>query len=497
VFGLLAALAFAGCAVGPDFKTPDAPKADRYTPEPLAAETASAPAKGGEAQHFALDRDIQGEWWSLYRSAPLDKLMARAIAANPTLEAAKAALTQASESAAAARGAFFPTVTGNASAEREKISSAAFGFPGFNSTFSVATASLNVSYPLDVFGGVRREVEAAEAAQDYQRFELVAAYLTLTSNVVTTAVAEASLRAQIGATEQIVDIETHQLEVLRGQLAAGGVSGSAVLAQETTLAQARATLPPLQKQLAQTRNRLASLAGGFPADDIGATFELDQMALPAELPLSLPSKLVAERPDIKAAESQLHQASAEVGVATANELPQISLSGSYGNTGTPAGSFLNPGVGIWSIGGSMAQTLFDAGTLLHKRRAAAAAFDQAAAQYRQTVLSAFEDVANALRALQSDADALAATVAAEQAASKNLDVSREQFKLGGINYTTLLDAEQAAQQTRIARIQAEAARFSDTAALFQALGGGWWNAKAGMFDTDKPDTVVTAAVSKE
>lgn len=488
----LSVIVAAGCAVGPDFTSPSVPKAAGYSADPLTSQTSAASIAGGEPQHFAPDKDIPAQWWSLYQSEGLNKLMARAIEASPTLEAAKAALRQADENASAQRGAFFPSITGNVSATREKVSTATFGFPGSVSLFSVSTASLNLSYPLDVFGGVRRQVEAADAAEDYQRYQLIVAYLTLTTNILTTAVAEASLRAQIAATQEIVDIESHELEVLRQQLSLGGVAGGAVLAQEATLAQVRATLPPLQKQLAQTRNRLAILAGRFPSEDIGATFDLAQLKLPEELPVSLPSKLVAQRPDIMAAEAQLHQASAEIGVATANELPQISLTGSFGNTGSPAGALLSPGIGVWSVGGSLAQKIFDGGTLIHERRAAVAAYDQAAAQYRSTVLSVFQDVADALRALQSDADALTASVAAEKAADKSLDLSRQQYQLGAINYTTLLSAEQTAQQARITRVQAQAARFSDTAALFYALGGGWWNAQAGTFDAAKPAPIAIA-----
>jgi NodT family efflux transporter outer membrane factor (OMF) lipoprotein len=490
--GIAMPLAVAGCAVGPDFKSPDAPKADGYTVEPLKPQTSSAGGAGGEAQRFVIDQDIPGQWWSLYHSEPLNKLIDQAIAASPTLDAAKAALRQAQENAAAARGSFFPSVTGNVSATREKISTSSFGFAGGSSLFSVGTAQLNLSYPLDVFGGIRRQVEGAEANEDYERYQLVTAYLTLTSNVVTTAIQEASLKAQIAATQQIVDIETDELKVLRQQLALGGVAGGAVLAQEATLAQARATLPPLQKQLAQTRNRLAALSGRFPDEDIGATFDLAQLKLPEYLPLSLPAKLVAQRPDIKAVEAQLHQASAQIGVATANELPQISITGSFGNSGSPAGALLNPGVGVWSIGGSLVQKVFDGGTLLQQRRAAVAAYDQAAAQYRSTVISVFQDVANALRALQSDADALAAADAADLAANKSLALSREQYRVGAITYTTLLNAEQLAQQAAVARVQAQAARYADTAVLFYALGGGWWNASAGMFDAEKPDPAAEA-----
>jgi len=484
---LALAVGLAGCAVGPDFKSPDAPKVDGYTVEKLKPETSTAVIHGGEAQRFISDLNIPGQWWSLYRSDALNRLISEAIENSPTLDAAKAALVEAHENAAAARGAFWPTVTGNVSATRQKISGAQFGAPDFGtSLFSVGTAELNVSYPLDVFGGIRRQVEAAEANEDFERYELAAAYITLTSNVVAAAVQEASLRAQIAATQKIVDIETDELKVLRQQLSLGGVAGGAVLAQEATLAQARTTLPPLQKQLDQTRNQLAALAGRLPNEDIGASFDLSALTLPQDLPLSLPSKLVEQRPDIRAADAQLHQASAEVGVALANEFPQISITGSFGNVGSPAGALLNPGVGIWSIGGSLAQKVFDGATLLHKERAAVAAFDQAAAQYRSTVIGAFQDVANAIRALQADADTLAAATAAEIAADKSLALSQEQYHLGAIPYTALLTAEQLAQQAAVTRAQAQAARYADTAALFQALGGGWWNAEAGVFETRKP-----------
>jgi NodT family efflux transporter outer membrane factor (OMF) lipoprotein len=487
VAGLLFAAGMAaGCTVGPDFLRPAAPDASGYTPEPLAAQTAQSGAEAGERQSFLSDRDIQAGWWQLYHCQPLDALMALALKSSPTLEAARATLREARENLYAQEGSFFPSLSSTVSATREKSSGAGFGSPGLSSLYSVSSASLSVSYTLDVFGGVRREVEASAAQADYERFELAASYLTLTANIVTAAVNEASLRAQIDATQQIVDIESHQLDVLQNQLALGGVAGSAVLAQQATLAQARASLPPLQKQLAQARNQLAVLAGRPPSDDIGTNFTLSALTLPTELPLSLPSRLVEQRPDIRAAEEQLHEASAEIGVATANMLPQITLTGSLGSTASPPGGLFTPGTGVWSLAGSLAQPIFEGGTLLHKKRAAVAAFDAASAQYRGTVLSAFQDVANAIRALQSDADALAADMAAEQAAGRSLALSQDQFKLGATTYTALLDAEQTYQQTRLTRVQAEAARFSDTAALFQALGGGWWNEAPAMLGDEPP-----------
>lgn len=464
-----------GCAVGPDFKRPAAPDTERFTQEALPAETTATDVAGGAVQRFHADRDIPADWWTLFHSKALDTLVADAIRANPSLDAAKATLRQAQENLYAGEGALFPTLSGNLSATREKFSTASFGIPGRSSLFSVSTASLNIAYPLDVFGGTRRQIESLAAQAEFEGYELEAAYLSLTTNVVLTTIQEASIRAQITATTEIVDAEAHQLDVLRHQFELGGIPGAAVLAQEATLAQARATLPPLQKQLAQARNQLAVLAGRLPSEGAGASFDLAALELPQDLPVSLPSKLVEQRPDIRASEAQLHSASAEIGVATANELPQINLTGSFGSTALPAGNLFSPGTGIWSVGGSLAQTIFDAGTLLHKQRAAVAAYDQAAASYRNIVLTAFQDVANALRALESDADAVNADVASERAAAKSLDVSRSQYQIGAITYVALLNAEQTYQQARISLVQAKANRYADTAALFQALGGGWWN----------------------
>jgi NodT family efflux transporter outer membrane factor (OMF) lipoprotein len=459
------------CAVGPDFLRPSVPQAAGYTPEKLAPQTAAADIHGGEAQRFVGDLDIPGQWWTLFHSQALTALVAQAIEANPSLDAAKAALREAQENVYAEQGALFPTVGATVSTEREKAGVA--GFPGASSIFSVHTADLSVSYPVDVFGGTRRQIEELVAQADDERFQLEAAYLTLTANVVTAAVTEASLRGQIAATMEIIEIETQELEVLQRQLALGGATKSAVLQQAATLAQERATLPVLQKQLAQERNLLADLAGRFPSQEVGETFELDGLELPQDLPVSLPSRLIEQRPDVRSSEALLHASSAAIGVAIANQLPQLTLSATFGSSSS--GALFSPGTGIWSAAASLSQTLFDAGALQHKKLAVVAAYDQSAAQYRSTVLAAFEDVANALRALQSDADALRAQLAAERAAADSLALAREQYRAGGIPYLSLLTAEQTYQQARISLVQAQASRFADTAALFQALGGGWWN----------------------
>ena len=483
--GALVALV-GGCTVGPDFARPAPPTVDGYTAEPLPDKTAAAAVSAGEAQHFARDLDIPGEWWTLFHSAELDRLIAKAFAANPNLGAAQAALRQARENVYAGEGAWFPTVSASTSATQERVSGAAFGIPG-SSTLGVTTAALNVAFNPDVFGGVRRQVESLQAQQDYQRFQLEATYLSLTANLVVAAITEASLRAQIAATEDIVTIESDQLRVLQSQFELGGQSKVAVLAQAATLAQTRATLPPLQKQLAQQRNQIAALIGGFPSQDQSEPFHLADLQLPTDLPVSLPSQLIEQRPDVRAAEAQLHSASANIGVALANELPQFSITGSVGSTSLGFDKLFSPGSLVWSIAGSAAQTLFDGGILLHRERAAVAAFDQSAEQYRATVIAAVQNVADALRALQSDADAVSAQATAVQTALDSLEISRGQFRAGAITYLSLLTAQQTYQAARVSLAQAQGNRYADTAALFQALGGGWWHRTDVAPPTQGPD----------
>jgi NodT family efflux transporter outer membrane factor (OMF) lipoprotein len=366
-------------------------------------------------------------------------------------------------------------LSANGSGQQQLASLASQGQAGGAIMYGVTAASLNISYSPDVFGGVRRQVESKEATAEFQRFQLEATYLTLTSNVVVAAINLASLQAQIDATKGIIAILNNSLTVVRRQLDLGGASRADVLAQEATLRQTQATLPPLEKQLAQQRNQLMRLVGRSPDQDRGESFDLARLKLPQELPLSLPSTLVEQRPDVRAAEAQLHAASANIGVAVANQMPQFTITGLLGLTSGGISSLLVPGSGVWSIGLGIAQTVFDGAALDHQRKAAIAAYEQAAAQYRGTVLSAFQDVANALRALQTDADTLRAQVAAEQTAAASLRLSEEQYQLGAVNYLILLNAQQTYQTAVINRLRAQAARYTDTAALFQALGGGWWN----------------------
>lgn len=472
---LVVVLGIGGCAVGPDFHPPAAPKDAGYYRGALPVRTASSRVLAGGAQYFHSGADLTGEWWTLFHSEPLDRMIDDALRANPDLVAAQAALREANENVYAEQGAMFPSVDLSFQPERARISGAAFGQPGLNETLSLTTASVNVSYAPDVFGGTRRQIESLAAQADDQRFQLEATYLTLTSNLVVAAVQEASLRGQIQATRDIIQLQTQQLDVVQRQFELGGAAKSDVLSQQATLTATEATLPPLQKQLAQTRDQLAALLGRFPNQQPAARFELTSLRLPTDLPVSLPSQLVAQRPDIRAAEATLHATSADVGVAIANELPQFSITGQYGSESLGFSGLFTSATAIWTIAGGITQKLFDAGQLLHKKRAAVAAFDQAAAQYRSTVIKAFQNVADSLHALQSDADALRAQATAEQTAAASLDLAEDQYRLGAIAYLTLADAQRTYQQARINLVQAQANRFADTAALFQALGGGWWH----------------------
>jgi NodT family efflux transporter outer membrane factor (OMF) lipoprotein len=478
VAALLCALSFAGCTVGPDFHKPEAPNVNTYTPAPLPEKTSTAPVAGGESQRFVFGEEIPNQWWTLFHSDALDRLIRTSIEKSPTLEAAQAALRQARENLVAQTGVIlFPAVDAQGSATREKFSGAAFGQPGQGTLLTLYNASVNVSYTLDIFGGGRRELEALRALVDYRSFQLEGAYITLTSNIVTAAVKEASLRSQIRATRDIIYAQKKQLEVVGQQFRLGGVSITDVLAQKAQLAQTRATLPPLEKELGQTGHLLAVLTGALPSEADLPEFMLDDLRLPQELPVSLPSLLVRQRPDIRASEALLHQASAQVGVATANLFPQINLTGNYGSETTRLGKLFDRGTSVWNLSAGLLQPLFHGGELTAKRRAAKAAYDQAAAQYRETVLLAFQNVADVLRALDSDAVALTAQAEAEAAAADTLTLTEKQFQLGAVSYLSLLNAERQYQQARILRIQAQALRFADTAALFQALGGGWWNRK--------------------
>ena len=476
------------CAVGPDFKAPEAPHDARFVAAgQLPLETAATALPGGEAQRFVDGQDIPGQWWTLFQSAQLNALIERALKNSPTLESAQAALRQAKEITAAQRGSYYPSVSGSLEAQRQKASGAAFGVPGFPASYfyNLDTAQVNVSYTLDVFGGTRRQVESLQAQAEYEQFALEASYITLTANIVTAAVNEASLRAQIAATEQISQSQQAQLGIVTRRLSAGGASRADVLQQQAVLQATLASLPLLRSQLAQQRNQLAAFLGSLPAEYTDADFELDSLTMPQDLPVSLPSKFVEQRPDVREYSALLHAATAQVGVATANMLPQITLTGSYGQASPTVDNLFAASSNVWNVIGTLAQPIFKGGQLKHQRRAAVAAAQEAAANYRATVVVAFQNVSDTLYALNADADALAAQSLAERTAAESLTMVQAQYQSGAASYVQVLSAQQNYQTAAVALIKARAQRFADTAALFQALGGGWWNRGEPLADIQK------------
>jgi NodT family efflux transporter outer membrane factor (OMF) lipoprotein len=476
LFCVAISAALAACAVGPNFHSPQAPATDHYTQGARPQTTVGAPGVAGAVQTFNSDRDIPGDWWTLFQSGPLDELVRIALRDSPTVASAKAVLRSARENYLAEAGSLFlPKADGTFSGTRQKVPGAAFGAPEFGATdYTLISASVDVSYRLDLFGASRRQLEALGAQTDYQRWELEAANLSLTGNVVTTAINVAALRAQIAVVNDIIATEQGQLNVVQRQFAVGGASRADVLTQSTQLAQTQATLPALEKALAQAQHRLAVLTGKTPDTDT-PEFDLEHFVLPTDLPVTVPAKLIQQRPDVQAAEATLHQMTAQVGVATANLFPQINLTATIGSDALSAANLFTGGTGAWNAGASLTQPIFHGGELIHKRRAALADLDNAAAQYRQTVLAAMQDVADTLRALEADARDLRAEAAAEDLAAKSLDITQKQYAAGGVSYVQLLTAQRQYAQTRQSLVLAEAARFSDSAALYQALGGGWWN----------------------
>lgn len=486
---LLAGLSFliAGCAVGPDFTPPAAPADQSYDRTSLPGATLQSAGRDGKAQNFQPGADLAGEWWSLFGSKPLDNLIRHALSANPDLRAADAALRQAQQLAAAERGSLLPSLSASANQQRDRVSGASQGQPQFSSLYNLSNASVAVSYNVDVFGANRRAVEASDAQSDYQRWQREAAILSLTANIVTSALQEASLRAQIKATEEIIAAETEELTAIERQFGLGGAAKTDILGQRNLLAQTRATLPNLYKQLDQQRHLLANYAGLTPAQADFEAFTLDDLTLPVDLPVSLPAKLVEQRPDIQAATATLHYASAELGVAIANQWPQLTLTADWGSAAAKVGQLFTPATAVWGLGAGLTQPIFEGGALGHRRDAAQAYFEQARAQYDSTVLGALRNVADSLQALQSDAETLARQVEYFSSASESLALARKRYGFGAISHLALLDAERNAAQARISLVQAQALRLADSAALFQALGGGWWNRPDGT--PPKPDLI--------
>jgi NodT family efflux transporter outer membrane factor (OMF) lipoprotein len=465
-----------GCAVGPNFHQPAAPAGADYAPAPLTG-THAAAGPLGAAQEFVQAQNIPGQWWTLFHSPDLDRLIKQALQANPSIAAAQAALKVAQENVLAQDGSFFPQIGAGLGASKNLTPTASLAPVAANNKafYSLYTAQLSISYSPDVFGLNRRTVEALGAQAEYQRDELEAADLSLSANVVTTAIQEAGLRAAIAAQQDTITADQDLETIIEHQYAVGEVAQSVLLQQQTMLAQAQLLLPPLQRQLNMTENALIALSGGYPNEVLPESFTLAQLTLPQNLPVSLPSALVAQRPDILAAAANMHAASAQIGVAIANRLPQLPLTAAFGTSPAAIANAFTPYNQFYTLAAGLTAPLFDGGQLKHKQRAAVAQFDYTAAMYKQTVITAFQNVSDTLRALQTDADQLQAAQTADNAARHGLAIARTQYQTGDVAYLTVLNAEQMYQTAQLALVQAEVMRLTDTAALFQALGGGWWN----------------------
>lgn len=462
----------AGCAVGPDFERPAAPDVAGYTAMPVSAQTESAPAGMGEAQRLVTGMPIDAQWWRSLGSPRLDALIGQALAASPSLASARATLRQVQELYAARAGAtLYPQVDAGLGAQRQRMNPSALGQAGDAREFSLYNASVGVRYTLDLAGGNRRALEALAARTDYRRFELEAARLTLAGNIATAAIARARIAAQIEATAAILRAQEEQLHLARERVRLGQAAPGEALALQTQAEQTRAELPALQKQLQQTEHLLAVLSGRAPGVGGIPDFTLADFTLPTELPLVVPSELVRRRPDIQASEALLHAANAEYGVAVAKLYPQLNLSASLGSQALSAGALFGSGSAVWSVVGQLIQPLFNPG-LPAEKRAALAAFDAAAANYQGVVLEALRNVADALRAVENDAQALAALAAAAAAAQDSLQSVEQQYRLGAASYVEVLIAQQQAHRTRLGLAAAQAQRLADSVAMYQAIGAG-------------------------
>jgi NodT family efflux transporter outer membrane factor (OMF) lipoprotein len=473
---LAALLLIAGCKEPlPPPPIAPAPSVSGYGALP--PQTAAADVPGGAAQRFLVDMDVPGQWWTLFHSAQLNALIDQGVKANPDVAAAQAALRSARETLEAQRSSAYPVAQGSYSVTRQQVP-AYLGAPLNNPNtyaYSVHTLSLDVAYTPDVFGNLRYQRAASAAALDAQRFQVEATYLTLTANIAVAAVAQASLRGQIDATHRIVDLEQRLLDLTKTQHSYAQASGLDVLTQEAALRAAEQALPPLQKQLAQLDDQLARLLGRAPGDASGAVFDLAELHLPQDLPVSLPSRLIVQRPDIAIASANLAEASAEAGVAYTDRLPDFSITAQAATQALSAGGLFGAGSLLSMLTAQVSSTFYDHGALKHRQAAQVAAYDQAAAEYQGAVLSGLQNVADSLAALKSDADALNAAAQSGHVAQRALDIARAQDKAGEASLPAVLDAEQLYEQAELALLAAQANRYMDTIALFEALGGGWWN----------------------
>ncbi len=474
--GIALLCALAGCAVGPNFHRPDAPAVSHYA---VGADPQSTMSAHGAAQTFDPGVPVDADWWHLFQSSQLDAVIRESLARNPGLDAARASLRASQDNLRSGYGIFFPSVDAEVGATRERYSPITLGPAGRvtpSSLFNLFTLSSSVSYALDVFGGQRRLIEGLHAEVDVAHADAQATYLTLAVNVANTVVAVAAYRAEIEATRQLIELQKQQVDIANVQAQAGTVPYSNVLILKSQLASDEAMIPQFAQKLAQSDDLLAALAGHVPAEYSPPSVRLEDLVLPGRLPVSLPSDLIRQRPDILAAEATAHAASANIGVATAAMLPSVTLSGGLAASTTSLNNLVPANGHAWSVGAGATAPLFEGGTLWFKRKAAIDDYQQATALYRQVVLAAFEQVADTLRALDHDAQILAAEDEALSAAAQALHLVQANYEAGIATYLDVLVADTQFHQAQLADLQAIATRYQDTVALFAALGGGWWNA---------------------
>lgn len=469
---LVTLLLLGGCAVGPDYQNPTPPALERYGIETDPILT--APAEG-VAQHFTLGGKIVTDWWRLFKSPKLDALINDAMAHNPSIAAADASLRRSQNNLRAGYGIFYPQIEGDAEALRQRYSGAKLGERAPASVFNLFTLGASVSYALDVFGGERRLVEQLGAERDVSEANREAVYLTLWTNIVNGVIASSAYRAEIDATLALIRSMREQIDLTGDQVTAGTAPYSALLALRQQLGALQASLPPLEQLKSHSDMLLATLSGHNPSEWTPPPIRLEELNLPADLPVSLPAELVAQRPDLKAASAVAHDASANIGVATAALLPSFSLTGTIGGNASQTSQLLAKQAQFWSFGAGAVVPIFNGFTLWYQRKAALDAYDQAMALYRQTLLAAILQVGDCLHALDHDADALQAEGLARASADESLQLIDANFQAGLVNQLAMLNAQSQRNQIEIVRLQLVALRYQDTVALFAALGGGWWH----------------------
>ncbi len=470
-------LLLTGCVAGPNYEAPFLPNRAKLLANQSSTQLTTVPnVIGGSSQAFIEQLQVPADWWTLFQSKDLNRIVDLTLHKNPNLQAADAALRSAQASARAQTGVYFPTIGINTTGVRQQVSPAYFGqATGEPNIYNLYNANISVTYKVDLFGGSRRLVESAKAQAEYQQFQLEATYLSLTTNVVNTAIREAAQREQLEATQIILQSQQNLAKLIDQQFMIGTVSRIDASSQNTLVANSQSQLYSFDKNLSVTRNMLIAYTGNYPGSAELPQFRLANLNLPSEIPTVIPSDLVRQRPDIRAAEAALRASNAQVGVASANLLPQLNLTAAYGSQALTTSALFGPGTAMWNLGAGIFQPLFQGGTLRAQRDAAKAAYEQAAANYEGTVVNAFQEVANALKALEVSANTLASAANAEKNAGVNLNLVTQQYKLGSTNYLAVLNTQTQYQQAKINLIQAQADRYTSTATLYAAIGGGWWN----------------------